>query len=65
MLDIVILPRFFHLKNMLQNNLNKICVRILILLLAFPISVLLTSSNFTSGGILSDFIGEKRKLNKL
>ena len=65
MLDIVILPHFFHLKNMLQNNLNKICVRILILLLAFPISVLLTSSNFTSGGILSDFIGEKRKLNKL
>ena len=65
MLDIVILPHFFHLKNMLPDNLNKICVRILILLLAFPISVLLTSSNFTSGGILSDFIGEKRKLNKL
>ena len=30
MLDIVILPHFFHLKNMLQGNLNKICVRILI-----------------------------------
>ena len=33
--------------------------------IGFPHFVLLTSSNFTSGGILSDFIGEKRKLNKL
>ena len=56
MLNIVILPHFFHLKNMLPDNLNKICVRILTLLLFFPISVLLTSSNFTSGKI-SDFIG--------
>ena len=47
---------FFPLKNMLPDNLNNICVRILTLLLAFPISVLLTSSNFTSGGISSDFI---------
>ena len=47
---------FFHIKNMLPDNLNKICVHILRLLLAFPISVLLTSSNFTSGGISSDFI---------
>ena len=56
MLDLVILPHFFHLKNMLPEILNKICVRILTLLLAFPISVLLTSSNFTSGRISSDFI---------
>ena len=65
MLDLVILPHFFHLKNMLPENLNKICVRILTLLLAFPISVLLTSSNFTSGRISSDFIWEERKLKKL
>ena len=50
---------------MLPDNLNKICVYILTLLLAFPISVLLTSSNFTSGGISSDFIWEERKLKKL
>ena len=56
MLNIAILPHFFHLKNMLPDNLNKICVHILTLLLAFPISVLLTSSNFTSGRISSDFI---------
>ena len=65
MLDLVILPHFFHLKNMLPENLNKICVRILTLLLAFPISVLLTSSNFTSGRISSDFIWEEMKLKKL
>ena len=65
MLNIAILPHFFHLKNMLPDNLNKICVRILTLLLAFSISVLLTSSNFTSGGISSDFIWEERKLKKL
>ena len=59
-----ILLHFFHLKNMVPDNLNKICVRILTLSLAFPISVLLTSSNFTSGGISSDFIWEKRKLKK-
>ena len=48
---------FFALKkNMLADNLNKICVHILKLLLAFLISVLLTSSNFTSGGISSDFM---------
>ena len=47
---------FFPLKNMLPDNLNKICVHILTLLLAFPVSVLLTSSNFTSGEISSDFI---------
>ena len=40
----------------LKNNLNKICVHILTLLLAFLNSVLLTSSNFTSGGISSDFM---------
>ena len=50
---------FFPLKNMLPGNLYKICVRILTLLLAFPISVLLISSNFTS-----DFIWEERKLKK-
>ena len=55
-LDIVILPHFFNVKNMLPDNLNKICVRILTLLLPFPISVLLTLSNFTSGGISPDFI---------
>ena len=65
LLDIVVLPHFFHLKNMLPDNLNKICVHILTLLLAFPISVLLTSSNFTSGRISSDFIWEERKLKKL
>ena len=65
MLDIMILPHFFHLKNMLPDNLNKICVRILTLLLAFSISVLLTSSNFILGGISSDFIWEERKLKKL
>ena len=64
-LNIVIRPHFFHLKNMLPDNLNKICVCILTLLLVFPISVLLTSSNFCSGGISSDFIGEERKLKKL
>ena len=56
---------FFPFKNMLPDNVNKICVLILTLLLAFPISVLLTSSNFTSGGISSDFIWEERKLKKL
>ena len=65
MLNIAILPHFFHLKNMLPDNLNKICVRILTLLLAFSISVLLTSSNFILGGISSDFIWEERKLKKL
>ena len=65
MLDIMILPHFFHLKNMLPDNLNKICVRILTLLLAFSISLLLTSSNFILGGISSDFIWEERKLKKL
>ena len=65
MLDIVILPHFFHVKYMLPNNSDKICVRILALFLAFPISVLLTSSHFTSGGISSDFIWEERKLKKL
>ena len=65
MLDIVILPHFFHLKkNMLPENLNKICVHILALLLTFPIFVLLTSSNLTSGGISSDFMWEERKFNK-
>ena len=63
--EIVILPHFFHLKNILPDNLNKICVYILTLLLAFPISVLLTSSSFTSGRISSDFIWEERKLKKL
>ena len=47
---------FFYLKDMLPEILNKICARILTLLLAFPISVLFTSSNFTSGRISSDFI---------
>ena len=65
MLHIVIRPHFSHLKNMLPDNLNKICVHILTLLLDFSISVLLTSSNFTSGGISSDFIWEERKLKKL
>ena len=65
LLDIVVLPHFFHLKNMLPDNLNKICVHILTFLLAFSISALLTSSNFTSGGISSDFISEERKLKKL
>ena len=65
MLGIVILPHFFNLKNMLPEKLNKICVHILTLLLAFPISVLLTSSDFTSDGISSDFIWEGRKLKKL
>ena len=65
MLGIVILPHFFHLKNMLPSNLNKICVQILTLLLGFHISVLLTPSNFTSCGISSDFIWEERKLKKL
>ena len=55
MLDIVILPHFFHLKNMLSNNLNIIFVRILTLLLSFPIS----------SGISSDFIWEERKLKEL
>ena len=59
MLDIVILPHFFHLKSMLPDNLNKICVRILTLSLAFPISVLLTSSNLTSGRI-SSYLFEKK-----
>ena len=61
MLDIVILLHFFHLKSMLWNNLNRICVRILTLLLAFLISVFLTSSNFTSSGISSEFSWEERK----
>ena len=65
MLNIAILPHFFHLKNMLPDNLNKICICILLLLLAFPISVLLASSNFISIGISSDFIWEERKLKKL
>ena len=60
-----ILLHFFHLKNMVPDNLNKICVRILTLSLAFPISVLLTSCNFTSGGISPDFIWEERKSKKL
>ena len=61
MLDTVILPHFFHLKDMLPDNLNRICVRILTLLLAFLISVFLTSSNFTSSGISSEFSWEERK----
>ena len=65
MLVIVNLFQFFQLKNMLWSNLNKICVCILTLLLAFPISVLLRSSNFTSGQISSDFIWEERELKKL
>ena len=56
---------FFPFKNMLPDNVNKICVLILTLLLAFPISVLLTSSNFTSGRISSDFIWEEMKFKKL
>ena len=40
MLNIVILLDFFHLKNMLPDNLNKICGNILALLLPFPMSVL-------------------------
>ena len=47
MLDIVILPHFFHLKNILPYNFNKTCIRIVTLLLVFSISVLLVSSNFT------------------
>ena len=50
---------FFPLKHV-ARQLYKICVCILTLLLAFPISVWLTSSNFTS-----DFIWEERKLKKL
>ena len=65
MLDIVILPHFFHLKSMLPDNLNKICVYILTFLLTFPISVLLTSSIFTLDRISSDFIWEEKKLKKL
>ena len=53
-------PHFVHLENMLPNNLNKICV-----LLTFPISVLLASSHFISGGISLDFIWEERKLKNL
>ena len=64
MLDIMILPHFFHL-NMLPNNLSKICVRNLTLLLAFPIAVLLTSSKFTSDGISSDLTWEEWKLKEL
>ena len=45
----IFLPHFFHIKNMLPNNLNKISIHILTLLLTFPISVLLESPNFTSG----------------
>ena len=63
MLGIVILPHFFHLRNMLPDNLNKICVRILTLLLAFSISVLLTLSS--SVGISSDFIWTERKYKKV
>ena len=65
LLDIVVLPHFSYLKNMLPNNLNKISVHILTFFLAFSISALLTSSNLTSGGISSDFISEERKLKKL
>ena len=47
MLEIVILHHvFLFKKNMLPENLNKICVHILTLLLTFPISELLTSANF-------------------
>ena len=55
MLDIVIVP----------VNLNKICVHILKQLLAFLISVSLTSSDFTSGGISSGFMWEERKFKTL
>ena len=51
---------FFPLTNMLPANLNKICVRILTLLLGFSISVLLMLSEFTSGEIWSDFIWERK-----
>ena len=46
-------------------SIQKICVHILTLFLAFPISMFLASSSFTSGGISSDFIWEERKLKKL
>ena len=65
MLDIVILPHFFHLKNMLPDNLYKICVRILTFLLVFPISVLLTSSNFTSDFQSRRIIGENACYTRL
>ena len=50
---------------MIPNNFKKTCVRIVALLMAFPISVLLTSSNLIPGGISSDFIWEERKFKKL
>ena len=65
MLDIVILPHFFHLKNMLPDNLYKICVRILTFLLVFPTSVLLTSSNFTSDFQSRRIIGENACYTRL
>ena len=65
MLNIMILLHFFHLKSMLSNNLNRICVCILTLLLTFLISVFLPSSNFNSSGISSEFSWEERKFKKL
>ena len=56
---------FFPLKKHAVKQFKQNLCSHLTLLLAFPISVLLTSSNFTSGGISSDFIWEERKLKKL
>ena len=47
---------FFPLKKHGVKQFKQNLCSHLTLLLAFPISVLLTSSNFTSGGISSDFI---------
>ena len=64
MLDIVTLPHFFHLKEHAARQFKQNLFHILTLLLAFLISVLLTSSNFISVGISSDFMWEERKFSK-
>ena len=52
---------FFLLKKYAARQFEQnLCLH----LLAFPIPMLLTSSNFTSGGISTDFIWEERILKK-
>ena len=55
---------FFLLKNISRQFKQNLCLHFNTLI-GFPISVLLASSNFPSGGISSDFICEERKLKKL
>ena len=57
-----------HVLHGILSNGKRVCKSDEGLISAFKVfflHILLTSSNFTSGGISSDFIWEERKLKKL